>query len=56
MQDHRTQEGSEESTRLEQAILGLLLDLDTQRPMSEAEIAARSARPDMFPLPSSVCA
>lgn len=49
MQDHRTQEGSEECIRLEQAILGLLLDLDTHRPMSEAEIARAISTPGHIP-------
>ncbi len=49
MQDHRTQDGSEEHARLDQAVLQLMLDIDRQRPLSEAEIARAIGTPGHVP-------
>jgi hypothetical protein len=45
MQKHRTPEGLEEHACIDQAVLNLMLDIDTQRPWSEDEIARAISTP-----------
>ena len=49
MFDHRIQDGSKEHACLDEAVLGLMLDLDRQRPWSEAEIARAISTPGHVP-------
>jgi hypothetical protein len=49
MHDHRTQEAPEESTYLDQAILGLLLGPDAHHPLSETEIVRAISVPGHVP-------
>ncbi len=49
MYDHGIQEDSPEHACLDQAVLGLMLDSDRQRPLSEAEIARAISIPGHVP-------
>ncbi len=49
MREHRTPEGSQEHACLDQAVLQFMLDIDRQRPLSEAEIARAISTPGHVP-------
>lgn len=49
------QEGSDDLAHLDRAILGLVLDIDQQRPWSEAEITRAISTLDISPTVLSGC-